>query len=61
MLITGNGDVLTFGASGGSDGFAHLKVLGQNLFSFEDLLAGQGTDWDYNDFILQAQVAAVPA
>jgi hypothetical protein len=56
VLITGIGDVLTFGASGGSDGFAHLKVLGQNLFSFEDLLAGQGPDWDYNDFILSAQV-----
>ena len=61
VLITGNGDVLTFGASGGADGQAHLKVLGQNLFSFEDLLADQGTDWDYNDFILQAQVAAVPS
>jgi hypothetical protein len=59
VLTTGNGDVLTFGASGGSDGLAHLKVLGQNLFTFEDLLAGQGSDFDYNDFILKVQVGAV--
>ena len=59
VLTTGNGDVLTFGASGGSDGLAHLKVLGQNTFSFEDLLQSQNSDFDYNDFILKVQVGAV--
>ncbi|HYP03992.1 MAG TPA: hypothetical protein VER57_05520, partial [Cyanobium sp.] len=57
VLISGNGDLLTFGASGGSDGLPHLKVLGQNSFGFEDVLAFQGADWDFNDFLLTAQVA----
>jgi hypothetical protein len=56
VLTTANGDLLTFGAFGASDGETHLKVLGQNSFGFEDLLANQGTDWDFNDFILTAQV-----
>ncbi len=57
VLLTANGDLLTFGAFGASDGETHLKVLGQNSFAFEDLLSSQGTDWDFNDFILTAQVA----
>ena len=52
-------NTLTFGASGGSDGLAHLKVLGQNIFSFEDSLQSQNSDFDYNDFILKVQVGAV--
>jgi uncharacterized repeat protein (TIGR01451 family) len=57
VLLTGNGDLLTFGPSGTADGLAHLKVLGQNKFGFEDLLASQGSDWDFNDLLLTAQVA----
>jgi len=26
-----------------------VKVLGDNTFGFEDLLASQGSDWDFND------------
>ena len=50
VLITGNGNLLTIGASGGTDGLAHLKVLGQNTFAFEDLLLSENSDFDYNDF-----------
>jgi hypothetical protein len=57
VLISANGDLFTFGATGGSDGLAHLKVLGQNSFGFEDLQASKGADWDFNDFLLTAQVA----
>ena len=57
VLLTGYGDLLTIGPSGTADGLAHLKVLGQNSFAFEDLLASQGADWDFNDFLVTAQVA----
>lgn len=50
VLITGDGNLLTIGAMGGMDGLAHLKVLGQNNFAFEDLLLSQDSDFDYNDF-----------
>jgi hypothetical protein len=50
-------NTLTIWASRGSDDNTHLKVLGQNSFSFEDLLASQGSDWDFNDLQLTAQVA----
>ena len=49
VLINPNGQVFTFGSSTGSDGRQHVKVLGDNTFGFEDLLASQGSDWDFND------------
>jgi len=49
VLINPNGQVFTFGATA-SDGQRHVKVLGDNTFGFEDLLASQGSDWDFNDF-----------
>ena len=49
VLINPNGEVFTFGSSTGSDGRQHVKVLGDNTFGFEDLLASQGSDWDFND------------
>ena len=39
VLINPNGEVFTFGSSTGSDGRQHVKVLGDNTFGFEDLLA----------------------
>jgi len=49
VLINPNGEVFTFGSSTGSDGRQHVKVMGDNTFGFEDLLASQGSDWDFND------------
>ncbi|MCX5944139.1 MAG: FG-GAP-like repeat-containing protein [Cyanobacteria bacterium] len=49
VMITQGGEVLTFGANTASDGRQHVKLLGTNTFGFEDLLASQGSDWDFND------------
>jgi hypothetical protein len=56
VLINPNGQVFTFGATA-SDGQRHVKVLGDNTFCFEDLLASQGSDWDFNDFRAQVSLA----
>lgn len=56
VLINPNGQVFTFGATG-SDGQQHVKVIGDNTFGFEDLLASQGSDWDFNDFRVQVSLA----
>lgn len=48
VLINQSGQVLTFGATA-ADGQTHCKVLGDNNFGFEGVLASKGTDWDYND------------
>jgi hypothetical protein len=52
VLINPNGQVFTFGVTA-SDGRQHVKILGDNTFGFEDLLASQGSDWDFNDLKVQ--------
>ncbi|MBD2339382.1 DUF4114 domain-containing protein [Calothrix sp. FACHB-156] len=49
-------------ASANSDGSVHFAQLGQGTtkggtFGVEDMLASQGADWDYNDFIFQIKGA----
>ena len=56
VLINPNGQVFTFGATA-SDGQQHVKVLGDSTFGFEDLLASQSSDWDFNDFKVQVSFA----
>jgi hypothetical protein len=56
-LINPNGQVFTLGGATASDGQQHAKVLGDNRFGFEDLLASQGSDWDLNDFSVQVSFA----
>jgi hypothetical protein len=51
-----NGEVMTFGDTA-SDGHHHLKFLGANMFGFEDLLASQSSDWDFNDLTFQVSLA----
>ena len=58
VMITQGGEVLTFGASTASDGRQHVKLLGNNTFGFEDLLASQGSDWDFNDTKIRVSVLA---
>ena len=58
VMITEIGEVFTFGASTASDGRQHVKLLGDNTFGFEDLLASQGSDWDFNDTIIKMSVLA---
>ncbi|NDG74389.1 MAG: hypothetical protein EBX49_03435 [Synechococcaceae bacterium WB8_1B_136] len=48
VIITPMQELFTFGATA-SDGNKHLKVIGENKFGFEDLIASAPSDWDYND------------
>ena len=57
VMITQGGEVLTFGSNTASDGRQHVKLLGTNTFGFEDLLASQGSDWDFNDTKIRVSVA----
>jgi hypothetical protein len=57
VMITQGGELFTFGASTASDGRQHVKLLGTNTFEFEDLLASQGSDWDFNDTKIRVSVA----
>ena len=49
VLITENKDLLTFGDTTAADGLQHIKVFGDNHFGFEDELASDNPDWDFND------------
>ena len=53
VLINEDKNLLTFGDGTAADGLQHLKVLGDNLFGFEDELAKENPDWDYNDYRVQ--------
>ena len=57
VVINSNGDVYTFGSNTSADGKQHIKELGKNLFGFEDLSAGNGADWDFNDIIIEIKAA----
>ena len=57
VLITDDNLVFSFGRTTAVDGEQHLKVLGENIFGFEDDLAGKGTDWHYDDVVVAATLA----
>ena len=57
VLITEDDLVFSFGRKTAADGEQHLKVLGENLFGFEDDLAGRGCDWHYDDVVVEATLA----
>jgi len=48
------GEVFTFGTSTASDGRAHLRMLGTNLFGFEDN-ASSRSDFDYTDAVVRVR------
>jgi hypothetical protein len=56
-MLSEEGEVFTFGATTASDGRQHVVLLGNNIFGFEDLLSGQGSDWDFNDTKIRVGVA----
>ena len=56
VIINPNGEVFTFGVTA-SDGRAHVNVIGDSTFGFEDLLASQNSDWDFNDFRVKVSFA----
>ena len=56
VLITPEQEVFTAGLLSANDGQQHAKLLGQNFVGFEDLLASQRSDWDFNDVTVLATV-----
>jgi len=52
VLITDDDLIFTYGRNSAADGKQHLKVLGENVFGFEDDLAGKRCDWHYDDVIV---------
>lgn len=56
VLFTESGNTLVIGTAN-ADGQDHIRTYGQNMFGFEDLLAGQGSDFDYNDLAMKIAIA----
>lgn len=56
VMLTPTGSVFTFGANSAHDGRAHVMLLGQNQFGFEDLLLSQRSDWDFNDVVMNVSL-----
>ncbi|KAF0100257.1 MAG: hypothetical protein FD144_3417 [Rhodospirillaceae bacterium] len=57
VLYTESGNTLVLGTAN-ADGQEHIRTYGQNMFGFEDLLASQGSDFDYNDLVMRVVIAA---
>lgn len=56
VLYTESGNTLVIGTAN-ADGQDHIRTYGQNMFGFEDLLASQGSDFDYNDLVMKIAIA----
>lgn len=52
VLVTRGGEVFVMGDAN-SDGAEHIRTFGENIFGFEDLTAAQGSDFDFNDMVMQ--------
>jgi len=56
VLVNQQGDIFIVNQSSTSianaDGREHIRNFGQNTFGFEDLGAGAGADFDYNDMVM---------
>jgi hypothetical protein len=51
VLITQYDEVLVIGDAN-VDGKEHIRLLGENAFGVEDLLASRNSDFDYNDMLI---------
>jgi len=56
VLYTESGNIFVIGTAN-ADGQDHIRTYGQNMFGFEDLLASQGSDFDYNDLVMKIAIA----
>ncbi len=56
VLYTESGNIFVIGTAN-ADGQDHIRTYGQNMFGFEDLLASQGSDFDYNDLAMKIAIA----
>lgn len=52
VLTTETGNILIPGTDN-EDGQEHVRLFGDASYSFEDMLASQGSDFDFNDFALR--------
>ena len=56
VLVNQQGEIFIVNQSSAStanaDGREHIRTFGQNMFGFEDLSAGAGSDFDYNDMVM---------
>ena len=56
VLVNQQGEIFIVNQSSAStanaDGREHIRNFGQNMFGFEDLSAGAGSDFDYNDMVM---------
>jgi hypothetical protein len=57
VLVNQQGEIFIVDQSSSNtanaDGRQHIRNFGQNTFGFEDLSAGAGSDFDYNDMVMQ--------
>ncbi|TCT03328.1 DUF4114 domain-containing protein [Aquabacter spiritensis] len=53
VLLTQSGEVLVIGTEANPGGDAFIRMYGENTFGFEDLTAAEGSDFDYNDMVMQ--------
>ena len=55
VLVTEAGDIFVIGTAN-VDGREHIRSFGENTWGFEDLRADQGSDFDYNDMVVQLSI-----
>lgn len=60
VVVTQYDEVLLIGTAN-ADGKEHIRLMGQNAFGVEDLLASRNSDFDYNDMIIGIASWAAPA
>jgi hypothetical protein len=52
VLVTPYGEILVIGAAANVDGKEHIRLMGENAFGVEDLVASRNSDFDYNDMLI---------
>lgn len=54
VMTTENGNILVPGMAN-ADGREHVRMFGDNFYGFEDLLASQNSDFDFNDIAIRVK------
>lgn len=60
VVATPYGEVLVIGAVANVDGKEHIRLMGENAFGVEDLVASRNSDFDYNDMLIGISRLAEP-
>ncbi|MGD9884298.1 MAG: hypothetical protein AB7U95_29760, partial [Reyranella sp.] len=60
VLVTPYGEILVIGAAANIDGMEHIRLMGENAFGVEDLVASRNSDFDYNDMLIGISKLADP-